>query len=296
MKIGVAFPTVEIGADLSVVMDFVQAAEDLGYDHLRMLDHVLGADPQYHPEVPVFYYTHQSVTHEPFTFLAYLAARTTRLKLATAILILPQRQTALVAKQAAEVDVLSGGRLTLGIGVGWNPVEYEALGEDFHTRGRRCEEQIDVLRLLWTQEVVDFTGKWHQIRHAGVNPLPIQRPIPIWIGAGGPQGPIPPEAALRRIARQADGWMPLFSVEDTSGREAIARVQRYAEEAGRDPSTLGMKGVIRLGDKEPDAWQAEVQAWEQIGASHVTINTAGTHFTSPQAHIDAIRRFTEVTG
>jgi probable F420-dependent oxidoreductase len=296
MQIGVAFPTVEIGADLSVVNDFVQAAEDLGYDHVRILDHVLGADPQHHPEVPVFYYTHESVTHEPLTLMAYLAARTTRLRLVTAILILPQRQTALVAKQAAEVDVLSGGRLTLGIGVGWNPVEYEALGEDFHNRGRRCEEQIDVLRLLWTQDVVDFHGTWHQIRHAGVNPLPIQRPIPIWIGAGAPAQPLPPEAAMRRIARQADGWMPLFSIEDTRGREAISRIRHYAEEAGRDPNQLGMTGSIRLGGKQPDEWIAEAKAWEQMGASHVSINTAGKDFTSPQAHLDALRRFKEVVG
>ena len=291
MQIGVAFPTVEIGADLHVVRDFVQAVEELGYDHLRVLDHVLGAVPQHHPEVPAFPYTHQSVTHEPLTFMAYLAACTTRLKLITAILILPQRQTALVAKQAAEVDVFSGGRLTLGIGVGWNPVEYEALGEDFHNRGRRCEEQIEVLRLLWTQEVVDYQGPWHQIRHAGINPLPVQRPIPIWIGAGGSQNLIPPEVVMRRIARLADGWLPLFSVEDTRGREAIARMQRYTEAAGRDPSTLGMTGVIRLGGKEPEAWLAELEAWEQLGVSHVAVNTAGHAWPSPQAHIDAIRRF-----
>ena len=181
--------------------DFVQAAEDLGYAHIRMLDHVLGADPKFHPEVPEFFYTHESYIHEPLTLMSYLAAITTRLQLATAILILPQRQTALVAKQAAEVDVLSGGRLRLGIGVGWNPVEYEALGEDFHNRGRRCEEQIAVLRTLWTQEVVNFQGRWHRITHAGLNPLPVQRPIPIWIGAGCPQ----PSAARRRPAPH---WSP----------------------------------------------------------------------------------------
>ncbi len=293
MQIGVAFPTVEIGADLSGVNDFVQAAEDLGYDHVRLIDHVLEADPQHHPEVPIFYYTHESVTREPFTMMAYLAARTTRLKLVTAILILPQRQTALVAKQAAEVDVLSGGRLSLGIGVGWNPVEYEALGEDFHNRGRRCEEQIDLLRMLWTQPVVDFQGKWHRIDHAGINPLPIQRPIPIWIGAGASAQPIPPEAVMRRIARQADGWLPSFSIEDTTGREFISRIRQYSEEAGRDPNALGMNGIVRLGGKNPDEWRAEANAWEQIGATHISLNTAGPHFESPQAHIDAIRRFKE---
>src|SRR5207248_6496558 len=170
MRIGVSFPTVEIGADLAVVRDFVHTAEELGYTHLRILDHVLGADPQFHPEVPVFYYTHESVTREPFTLMAYLAALTTRIELTTAIIILPQRQTALVAKQAAEVDVLSGGRLRLGIGVGWNPVEYEALNETFENRGRRATEQVAVMRALWTQQVVDFRGEFHRIDHAGLCP------------------------------------------------------------------------------------------------------------------------------
>ncbi len=158
MHIGVTVPLTEFGADLVGLRDFVQAVEDLGYAHVRLLDHVLGADPQFHPEMPELPYTHKSYLHEPLTFMSYLAGITKRLQLVTAILILPQRQTALVAKQAAEVDVLSGGRLRLGIGVGWNPVEYEALGENFHNRGRRCEEQIAVLRALWTQEVVHFKG------------------------------------------------------------------------------------------------------------------------------------------
>ncbi len=293
MHIGVSFPTVEIGADLTAVRDFVQTAEEVGYTHLRILDHVLGADPQYHPEVPVFYYTHESVTREPFTLMSYLAALTTRLELVTAIIILPQRQTALVAKQAAEVDVLSGGRLRLGIGVGWNPVEYEALGENFHNRGRRCEEQIEVLRLLWTQQVVQFSGKWHQISHAGVNPLPIQRPIPLWIGAGAPQSPMPPEAAMRRIARLADGWFPLFNLDD-AGCETIARVQRYAEEAGREPESLGLEGRITLPGKGPDAWISEIKAWEDVGATHLSVGTGGGALQTPQEHIDAIRRFKEI--
>ena len=167
MELGVTLPVVEFGADFGAVRDFVQAAEDLGYTHLRILDHVLGADPQQHPEVPRFAYTHQSYLHEPLTLMGYLAAITSKINLVTGILILPQRQTALVAKQAAEVDVLSGGRLRLGLGVGWNPVEYEALGENFHNRGRRYEEQIEVLRALWTQEVVSFEGRWHKISDAG---------------------------------------------------------------------------------------------------------------------------------
>src|SRR5712664_244614 len=183
MHIGVTVPLTEFGADLVGLRDFVQATEDLGYAHVRLLDHVLGADPQFHPEMPELPYTHKSYLHEPLTFMSYLAGITKTLQLVTAILILPQRQTALVAKQTAEVDVLSGGRLRLGIGIGWNYVEYDALGEKFQTRGRRAEEQIEVLRKLWTQPLVTHKTANHVIDNAGINPLPIQRPIPIWFGS-----------------------------------------------------------------------------------------------------------------
>jgi probable F420-dependent oxidoreductase len=295
MRIGVSFPTLELGADGAAIRDFVQTAEGLGYRHIRILDHVLGADPQYHPEVPVFYYTHESVIREPFTLMSYLAAMTTTLELVTGIIILPQRQTALVAKQAAEVDVLSGGRLRLGIGVGWNPVEFEALGENFRNRGRRCEEQIEVLRRLWTEDVVDFSGEWHQISHAGINPLPIQRPIPIWIGSGAPASPIPPEAGMRRIARLADGWLPLFPLDDT-GVETIARVRRYTEEAGRDPSTLGMEGRLSLAGTNPDEWIAQTKGWEEAGATHLAVGTSGGTLTTPRQHLEAIEQFKTVVG
>ena len=295
MRIGVSFPTLEIGADSTAIRDFVQTAEEAGYTHLRILDHVLGADPQHHPEVPVFYYTHQSVIREPFTLMSYLAALTTTLELVTGIIILPQRQTTLVAKQAAEVDVLSNGRLRLGIGVGWNPVEFEALGENFRNRGRRCEEQIEVLRLLWTKEVVNFSGQWHQISHAGINPLPIQRPIPIWIGSGAPASPIPPEAGMRRIARMADGWLPLFPLDD-AGMETIARVRQYTEEVGRDPSALGMEGRISLAGTKPDEWVSQVKGWEEAGATHLSVGTSGGAWTSPREHIEAIEQFKSVVG
>jgi probable F420-dependent oxidoreductase len=292
MHIGINVPIIEFRADLVGLRDFVQAAEGMGYDHLRILDHVLGADPQFHPEVPEFPYTHQSYLHEPLTLMSYLAALTTRIHLVTAILILPQRQTALVAKQAAEVDVLSGGRLRLGIGVGWNPVEYEALGEDFHNRGRRCEEQITVLRALWTQEVVDFKGQWHQISHAGLNPLPVQRPIPIWIGAGRSARPIPPEAALRRIGRIADGWFPMFFPGE-EGRQAIARMHDYARQAGRDPAAIGIEGRVAVAGKAVPDWLAQVKAWEALGASHLSVGTGGGILKSAQEHIEALRRFKE---
>src|SRR5438132_14074176 len=198
MKVGVIFPQTECGSDVGAIAEFVRAVETMGFDHLFVADHVLGADPRVHSHPSLANYSHESVVHESLTLMAYFAAITRRITLATGILILPQRQTVLVAKQAAEIDVLSGGRLRLGIGVGWNQVEYEALHQDFHTRGRRSAEQSAVLRALWTQDVVDFHGQWHHITHAGLNPLPVQRPIPIWFGVGGSQNPQPPETVLRR--------------------------------------------------------------------------------------------------
>ena len=293
MQIGVTVPITEIGADFGGLQDYIQAAEDLGYAHVRILDHVLGADPKFHPEVPEFPYTHQTYIHEPFTLMGYLAAVTKKVQLVTGILILPQRQTALVAKQAAEVDVLSGGRLRLGIGIGWNPVEYEALGENFHNRGRRSEEQIALLRMLWTQDVVDFTGRWHRVTHAGLKPLPVQRPIPIWFEAGRGNSPIPPEPVLRRIGRLADGWCPSFPPGE-AGHGAIEQVQNYALEAGRDPASIGIEGRINIGpDTGPEDWVTEVKAWEEMGASHLAVGVRGARPISPDQHIDGIRKFHE---
>src|SRR5262244_3965701 len=244
MRLGVVFPQTEIGADPLAIRDFAQAAEALGYQHILAYDHVIGANPAsrpgWHPP-----YSHRDAFHEPFLLFGYLASLTKNIELVTGIIILPQRQTALVAKQAAQLDVLSGGRLRLGIGVGWNAVEFEALNERFDNRGRRSAEQIAVLRALWTQEVVDFRGEFHRISHAGLNPMPIQRPIPIWFGVGSRDQPRPPEAALRRIARLADGWSPNFA-PDTEGRALVERVHRHAREAGRDPSALPLEGRVRL--------------------------------------------------
>jgi alkanesulfonate monooxygenase SsuD/methylene tetrahydromethanopterin reductase-like flavin-dependent oxidoreductase (luciferase family) len=174
-------------------------------------------------------------------------------------------------------------------------VEYEALGEDFQTRGRRSEEQIEVLRLLWTQEVVTYSGRWHQISHAGINPRPIQQPIPIWIGSGAPQMPLPPEAGMRRIARLADGWFPLFDLTD-QGRAIIARIRQYAEEAGRDPGALGLEGRVNLAGTGPDDWIKAAQGWEAIGATHLSVSTGGKVFQTPREHMDALRRFKHEVG
>ncbi|MFW6074426.1 MAG: LLM class F420-dependent oxidoreductase, partial [Chloroflexota bacterium] len=200
MRIGVVFPQTEIGPDAGAVKAYAQAAEDLGYDHLLAYDHVLGASTKNRPDFrgP---YTSESLFHEVFVLFGFLAGLTERIEFATGILILPQRQTVLVAKQAAEVDRLSDGRLRLGIGVGWNEVEYIGLNENFRNRGKRSEEQIEVMRQLWTNEVVDFEGRWHRIPEAGIKPLPVQQPIPVWIGGYAP-------VTMRRIGRMADGWIP----------------------------------------------------------------------------------------
>jgi probable F420-dependent oxidoreductase len=227
MQLGVIFPQTEIGADPKAIRDFAQAAEDMGYAHLIVFDHVLGADTAYHNnwQGP---YTTADMFHEPFVLYGYLAAITERLELVTAVIILGQRQTALVAKQAAAVDVLSGGRLRLGVGIGWNAVEYEALGENFHDRGKRSEEQIAVLRALWTQEEVDFHGRWHDITHAGINPLPIQRPIPLWLGGRAEAVAMPVRLAviLRRLALKAALASPTVSL--MTGPDSLKPGERLA--------------------------------------------------------------------
>jgi probable F420-dependent oxidoreductase len=293
VNVGAIFPQTEIGTDLGAIRAFVQAVEAFGYDSIFIADHVLGADTQFHQHPSLARYSYRSVVHEPLTLMGYMAAITTRITLATGILILPQRQTALVAKQAAEVDVLSGGRVRLGIGVGWNEVEYEALGQDFHTRGSRCNEQIAVMRALWTQEVVDFHGRWHHITHAGLNPLPVQRPIPIWLGVGGRQPPRPPDTVLRRVGRLADGWCPNIPTNE-DGQAIVAQVHRYAKEAGRDPSRLPLEGRVRVGGRSPEDWVKQVKAWQTLGATHVIAEAREGGLKFPDEHIAAMRQFKTV--
>src|SRR6266480_3224952 len=222
VRVGVVYPHQEIGDDPGRVAAFAQAAEDLGYAHIVAYDHVLGADPTGRPAWWKGAYTHRDAFHEPFVLFGYLAAITKKLELAFGIVILPQRQTALVAKQAATLDVLSRGRVRFGAGIGWNHVEYEALGMNWRDRAKRVEEQIEVLRLLWTEELVDYPGRWHRIDRAGLNPLPIQRPIPIWMGGNA-------DAAVRRIARIADGWFTHLQPDD-AGRARLAEFRSHLRE------------------------------------------------------------------
>jgi probable F420-dependent oxidoreductase len=286
MRYGVVFPQTEYGNDPQAIRDYAQAAEGLGYDYLLIYDHVLSAHPDRERKL-TGPYTHEHPFHEPLVFFGFLAAVTTRVQLTTGILILPQRQAVLVAKQAAEVDVLSGGRLRLGVGLGWNHVEYEALGKDFHTRGRRVEEQVEVLRKLWTEPLVTYLGADHAIDNAGLNPMPIQRPIPIWFGGGA-------EPALRRAARLGDGWMPAGRKPDEAMERLIEQLRNFLVEAGRDQQQFGIDPWISIQGLQKDEWRRRVEAWRRLGATHIAVDTMRAGFKSPQAHINAIREFRDV--
>ena len=289
LKIGAIFPQTEISPDPAEIKDFAQAVEGMGYDHIFIADHVLGADPRHHRHPSLQTYSHESVVHEIMTTMGYLAAVTKTVGLASGILILPQRQTALVAKQAAEVDVLSGGRLRLGIGVGWNDVEYQALAQDFQNRGRRSEEQIALMRALWTKEVVNFEGRWHRVSNAGINPLPVQRPIPVWLG-GGTQGAGP---VLRRVAAIADGWCPGFG-PDAAGQALVQRVRDYMTKAGRDPADLELEGRIWTAAKQPEDWLGEARQWQELGATHLVVETRKGGLESMDGRLSVIQQFKEV--
>ncbi len=285
MDYGVGFPVNEL-ADPGAMRAFAQAAQELGFSHFCLGDHVLGADvtnrPGYTAGFPV---TNKTLYHEPMSLMGFLAGCTQRIGFATSVLILPQRQTALVAKQAAEVDVLCGGRLRLGIGLGRYEVEYEALGMDIHNRGRRVEEQVAVLRALWTQESVDFHGRWHNISAAGINPLPVQRPIPIWFGGGARS-----ETALKRIGRLADGWFPSSSGFEELA-ETRARLRGYATQAGRDLNAIPFEGRISVARGNPDQWRKAAEDWERAGARYLSVGTRGGG--TPDEHITGLRRFME---
>ena len=287
MKLGVVFPQTEIGSDPGAVREYAQAAESMGYNHILAFDHVLGANAESRPGWSGAY-RHTDAFHEPFVLFGYLAAVTSSVELVTGVIILPQRQTALVAKQTAAVDVLSQGRLRLGIGIGWNAVEYEALGENFHDRGRRSEEQIDLLRKLWTNDLITYEGRWHKVTDAGLNPLPVQQPIPVWFGGAAPQ-------TIRRVATMGDGWFPLFRPDD-NGRELIESMREQAAEAGRGPDDIGVESWVSIRDSSEDDWKRTAESWRELGATHLSVNTMNAGLGSPQAHIEAIERFKEVMG
>src|SRR4051794_20202286 len=278
MQIGAVFPQTEIGPDAGAVRAYAVRVQELGFAHILAYDHVLGADPAVHSpwRGP---YDISTTFHEPFVLFGYLAA-VTSLELVTGVIILPQRQTALVAKQAAEVDLLTGGRFRLGIGVGWNAVEYEALGKNFTDRGKREEEQMVLLRRLWTEPSVTFEGDYDTITGAGIAPMPIQRPIPLWLGGSSP-------AAYRRAGKLADGWFPQV-VPGPKLEDARAAVDAAAKEAGRDPASIGMEGRVTWGEGGLATVVDHVERWRAAGATHLTVNTMGAGFGSLDAHLDAL--------
>ena len=287
MKLGVVFPQIEMPADPMIIRDYAQAVEGMGFDYLLAFDHVLGASPD-RPGGLSGPYKHTDPFHEIFILFGYLAGITQSLELVTGVLVLPQRQTALVAKQAAQIDLLSGGRLRLGVGIGWNYVEYEALNKEFSTRGRRCAEQVLLMRELWTKELVTFHGKHHTVNAAGINPLPIQRPIPVWFGGYA-------DVALRRIGRLGDGWMPArTSVEDA--KPMLDKIYAAMDEAGRDRSEFGIDPWIGGASLPRRQWLPRAREWQATGATHMAIDTMNCGFDTIDQHLEMIRHFKEEVG
>ena len=286
-RVGVCMPQTAIEADAAAVRYYAQACETLGFEHLLAYDHVLGVHPDWHSESwPAGAYTHESLFHEPLVLFGFLAGITSTIRFVSGVIIGPQRQTALLAKQSAEVDRLSGGRLRLGLGTGWNDLEYVALGMDFSSRGAVLEEQVAVLRELWTKEVVHFEGNYHHIPHAGVNPLPVQQPVPIWLGGMG-------ERVYRRVATVADGWIPNFTRQpddreraerggagqpsrgaDADPRDVVDHVRRMAAEHGRDPADVEIDVRATLDPLgSDDQWFEVLNAWAGVDAQYLTIVT-----------------------
>jgi probable F420-dependent oxidoreductase len=278
MQIGVVFPQTEIGPDVGAVRAYGERVAQLGFAHLLAYDHVLGADPAVHEGWTGPYNVHTTF-HEPFVLFGYLAAITS-MELVTGVIILPQRQTALAAKQAAEVDLLTGGRFRLGIGLGWNAVEYEALGKNFTDRGKRMDEQITLMRRLWTEPTISHAGAYETVTGAGLAPMPIQQPIPLWIGCSS-------TPAYRRAGRLADGWFPQVPPDERLDT-ARSVVEQAAVEARRDPSTIGMEGRVSFGDAGVPKLLDQLERWRNAGASHLSINTMGAGLGTVDGHLEVL--------
>jgi probable F420-dependent oxidoreductase len=290
MKLGITLPLKDVQGDPATVRDFAQAAEATGYHHLGAPDHVLGVNVASRPDWGDRN-TSQDFFHDPFVLFGFLSACTRTIGFSTQVLILAQRQTVLVAKQAASLDVLSKGRLRLGVGVGWNPVEFVGLNENFHDRGRRSQEQVEVMRALWAEPHVTFKGRWHTIDDAGINPLPARRTIPIWFGGHE-------DVTLRRIAKWGDGWMMLAHPMGEKAEAEFAKLHRYAREAGRDPGEIGLEVWVSTADGGPAEWRREFAYWKSVGVTHITLNS--TYGRPPHrrivgttlaAHLDAMRDY-----
>ncbi|MFC1936855.1 LLM class F420-dependent oxidoreductase [Chloroflexota bacterium] len=284
MKIGIVYPQTEFGSDPAAIKAYAQTAEALGYTHVLAYDHVLGANPD-RPGGWQGPYTYEDDFIEIFSLFSYMAGVTESLGFITGVLILPQRETALAAKQAATLDVLCGGQFRLGVGIGWNQVEYTALNQDFSTRGRRVEEQVAVLRALWKEPLVTYRGEWHQIPDAGLKPLPVRGDIPIWFGGSH-------DNVLRRIATIGDGWLPNFRQAEEA-KPYLERIAQHAEAAGRSMDEIGLEPRLMYGDGDPDAWAKTMSEWEAVGATHISLNTMGAGLETAAEHLAAVRHFAE---
>jgi len=282
MQISAWFPTRDIGTDPVRVRDWAQAAEELGYDHIEVPDHVFGATARdgWSPR-----YTEQDPFHETFVTLGFLAAATTTIGLASGVLILPQRQTGVVAKQAAQVDILSGGRLRLGVGVGWNHVEYEALNEDWKSRGTRQREQVEVLKKLWCDDLVTYQGRFHQFTEVNITPRPVQRPIPVWFGGSS-------DAVVKRAAQIGDGWMPIMA-PDHEAEAKLEQLRNHLSDCGRDTSAFGIEGWLRMDKADPDEWRVAAEGWRKLGADIVMLYPM-YRIPDLDDQIETLRRFKEV--
>ncbi len=286
MQLCAFFPSRDIGPDPAKIRDWAQAAEDLGYAYIDVPDHVLGANLASRPgwNAP---YAHTDAFHETFVMLGFLAANTKTIGLASTVLVLPQRPAALVAKQAAEVDLLSGGRLRLGVGVGWNYVEYECLGEDWSTRGAREAEQVELMRRLWTEQLVTFEGRFHTVIDAGINPLPVQQPIPVWFGGSS-------AATLKRAARLGDGWIPILAPDDAA-KQKLETLQGHLAAEGRDPAAFGIEAWLRADSPDPQGWAAAADGWRALGATMATLYPIYRIDTFEQ-QIETLQRFKDAAG
>jgi probable F420-dependent oxidoreductase len=296
LKFGLVYPQTEYGDNPAAIQEYARTAEGMGFTHILAYDHVLGANPE-RPGGWKGTYTFQHPFHDPLVLFGFMAGVTRTIEFVTGVIILPQRQTALFARQAASLDLLSGGRLRLGVGNGWNAVEYTALNENFHNRGKRIEEQVTLLRLLWTQPLVTFQGRWHTIPDAGLNPLPSQRPIPIWFGGNSP-------AVLERTARLGDGWMPNYRRVDDA-LPTLDLLDQYLQQAGRprirskssgSGPVFGIEARIPYGDGHPETWLTAVESWQSAGATHISFNTMGSNLGTPASHLAAVRKIAEALG
>ena len=266
MQLGALIPLGDIGGDRVVVRDYAQAVEAIGYDFLEAPDHVLGVNAASRPDWDLTRNTSKDLFHDPFVLFGFLAGCTNKLGFSSGVLILPQRQTVLVAKQAACLDQLSGGRFRLGIGVGWNEAEFVGLNENFHNRGRRSEEQVQLMQALWAQDHVTFRGRYHTIDEAGINPRPLSGRVPVWFGGHH-------AATLTRIAKWGDGWMPNAYPPDQSALEVFAKLRSLTRAEGRDPAAIGIEVWTSCGSGTPANWREEAAFWKSAGASHITLTT-----------------------